>query len=102
MPAGSSQPFRAAGTVSLSATTTPASIALAGGGDSVLITNAASSIAFVRFGADATVSANTGDMPVLPNSQILIAVNSLIQNAAAVLTSGTGSVYFTRGDGSNL
>ena len=102
MPAGSSHPFRPSGTASLSASTMPASVGLAGGGDSVLVTNAASSIAFVRFGADATVTANAGDMPVLPNSRMLIAVNSLIRSAAAVLVSGTGSVYFTRGDGSNL
>ena len=102
MSAGSSQPFRPAGTVALSASTSSASIPLAGGGDSVLITNASAAVAFVRFGADASVAATASDTPVLPNARILLGVNSLIGYGAAALTSGTGSVYFTRGDGSYL
>jgi hypothetical protein len=102
MPAGSSHPFRPAGTSALSTSTTSASILLAGGGDSVLVTNAAASIAFIRFGSDSSVTATTADLPVLPNSRAMVAVNSLIRNAAAVLASGTGNVYFTRGDGSHF
>jgi hypothetical protein len=42
------------------------------------------------------------DMPVLPNSRVMLAVNFLITYAATVLTSGSGAVLLTRGDGSYL
>jgi hypothetical protein len=41
-------------------------------------------------------------MPVLPNSKVMLAINSLITHASAVLMSGSGPVLFTRGDGSFL
>lgn len=102
MSIGSSQPFRPAGTVSLAARTSSANVALAGGGESLLVTNASGSVAFVRLGNDKTVTATTSDTPVLPSTCILLGVNPLITTAAAVLASGTGDVYFTLGDGSSI
>lgn len=102
MPVGATSPFRPTGTASLSATTSGNSILLQGGGDSVVVTNTTASLAFVRFGADPTVTASGADMPVLPNSRVMLAINSLITYASAVLTSGSGPVLFTRGDGSFL
>lgn len=102
MSIGSTQPFRPTGTVSLAAGTTSISAALMGGGDSVVVTNATGSLAFVRFGADATVTASASDMPVLAGSRIMVAVNPLITHAAATLASGGGLVLLTRGDGSFL
>lgn len=96
------QPFRAAGTVSLASGVASANVALAGGGESVVVTNTAGSLAYVRFGADSTVTASSADMPVLPNSRVLLAVNPLITYAAVVLASGAGTVLFTRGDGCYL
>ena len=75
-------------------------MALAGGGDSVVVTNTSASLAYVRFGADPSVSASTADMPVMANSRVMLSVNSLVSYAAAVLASGSGTVLFTRGDGS--
>ena len=100
MAMGSTQPFRPVGTVSLAAGTGSTAVALAGGGESVVVTNTAGTLAFVRFGADPSVAATTADMPVLPGSRVMLAANSLITYAAALLTSGSGSVLFTRGDGS--
>ena len=100
MAIGSIQPFRPAGTVSLAAGTSSASVALAGGGESVVVTNTAAALVFVRFGADLTVAASAADMPVLPGARVMLAANPLITYAAAVLASGTGAVLFTRGDGS--
>jgi len=54
----------------------------------------------VRFGADASVAATAADMPVLPGARVMLAANPLITYAAAALASGSGSVLFTRGDGS--
>jgi len=102
MATGSITPFRPTGTVSLSAGTTSASVQLAGGGDSVVVTNTAAAIAYVRFGADPSVAASAADMPILPNAQAMPGVNFLIKYAAAVLASGSGAILLTRGDGSYL
>jgi hypothetical protein len=99
---GSITPFRPTGTVSLSAGTTSATVPLTGGGDSVVVTNSSASLAYVRFGADGSVSASPEDMPVMANSKVMLSVNFLIGYAAAVLVAGGGSILFTRGDGSFL
>lgn len=100
MPNGSTSPFRPSGTVSLAATTATANIMLTGGGETVVVTNTSSSIAFIRFGSDPSVTATANDMPVLANSRIILAINSLITYASAILQSGSGTVIFSRGDGS--
>lgn len=100
MPLGSVSPFRPTGTASLSAGNAAASVALAGGGDSVVVTNTAGTLAFVRFGSDPTVAASQADMPVLPGDRIILSVNSLISFASAIMPSGSGTILFSRGDGS--
>lgn len=102
MAIGSVTPFRPTGTASISSGTTSVSTQLVGGGDTVVVTNTTAALAYVKFGADPSVSASTGDMPVLPNTRVVLAVNSLIGYAAAILTSGGGAMLFTRGDGSFL
>ena len=102
MATGTVTPFRPTGTVSINAGTTSASVQLAGGGDSVVVTNITASLAYVRFGADPSVTASPADMPILPNARVMLAVNSLITYGAAVLASGSGAVLLTRGDGSYL
>jgi hypothetical protein len=100
MPLGSISPFRPTGTIGITATTTPANAALTGGGDTVVVTNPTTSLAYVRFGSDSTVAASTTDTPVLPNSRVMLALNTLITYGSAVLQSGTGTIFFSRGDGS--
>ena len=102
MAIGSTSGFRPTGTAILNAGTLSGSVPLTGGGESIVVTNPTPYLGFVRFGADPTVSATSNDMPVLPTSRVLLAVNGLISNAAGVLVNGSGSVYFTRGDGSFL
>jgi hypothetical protein len=58
------------------------------------------SLAYVRFGADPSISASNADMPVMANARMMLAVNSLVRYAAAVLAAGSGTLLFTRGDGS--
>ena len=41
------------------------------------MTHPTASLAFVRFGADQTVAATNADMPVLPNTRVMLS-NSLI------------------------
>ncbi len=67
-----------------------------------MVTNTSASLAYVRFGADPSVSASAADMPVMANSRVMLSVNSLVSYAAAVLTAGSGIVLLTRGDGSYL
>jgi hypothetical protein len=100
MAIGSINPFRPTGTVSLNAGIASATVQLTGGGDSVVVTNPTASLAYVRFGADPSVSASPVDMPVMANSKVMLAVNGLVGYAAAVFATGSGSILFTRGDGS--
>lgn len=99
MAIGSNQPFRASGTTQLSAGSSSTSTALNGGGESVLIYNASSSPAFVRFGTDSTVVASATDTPIPANARMLMHIGSFVITAAAILSSGSGLVFFTRGDG---
>ena len=72
MPIGSVSPFRPTGTVSVSASSVSANIRLSGGGDSVVVTNTSSGLAYIRFGSDVSVVrhnigyADTGKQPTDP------------------------------------
>ncbi len=100
MPLGSAVAFRPTGTTSVTAGSISANAPLAGGGDSVVVTNTTNALAFIRFGSDSTVVATPNDMPILPASRLILSVNSLISYAAAICPSGSGSILFSRGDGS--
>jgi hypothetical protein len=93
------QPFRPAGTLTVAASTANARGALVGGGNSVLVFNSTTSVAFVRFGTDSTVTATAADTPIPPGLRMLVDAGPFIQQAAVLLASGTGNVYFSRGDG---
>lgn len=99
MSAGASLPFRPAGTASVAGSTSAATVALVGAGSSVLVYNDAGAVAFVRFGM-AGIAAGMGDTPVPAGARMLVDAGRLATFASAVLASGTGSVFFTRGDGS--
>ena len=100
MPTGSVSPFRVTGTASLAGGTSSSNVALLGGGDTIVVTNTSSSIAFVRFGSDVTVTASSADMPVLGNGKVMLSINSLITYGAAIIPAASGTLYFSRGDGS--
>jgi hypothetical protein len=102
MPLGSVSPFRPTGTVSVSVGNVSSNTALSGGGDSIVVTNATTSLGYVRFGSDMTVTASIADMPVLGGSRIILSINSLISYAAAISPLGSGSILFSRGDGSTI
>jgi hypothetical protein len=99
MSTGSTQPFRPAGTASAAASTTVRTIALAGGGSAVLVYNASSATAFFRLGGATGLSATTSDTPVPPGARMLVGGGPFVSFAAVVLSAGTGTVYFTLGDG---
>jgi hypothetical protein len=100
MSMGSTQPFRSAGTAHLAAGTSSANVPLVGGGEAVLIYNSSSAVAYVRFGTDATISASAADTPIPPGARMLMHLGGpFVTTAAAVLAAGSGTVFFTRGDG---
>ena len=85
MSTGSTQPFRPAGTASAAATNSVSSIALVGGGNAVLIYNSAAS--------------TVNDTPVPAGGRMLVGGGPFVNHAAVLLSSGSGTVYFTLGDG---
>jgi hypothetical protein len=99
MSLGSTQPFRPAGTVTISAGSSSTRASLAGAGEAVLVTNTASGTAFIRFGTDNSVVASAADMPVPAGARLLLHAGNFASTVAVVLNSGSGSVYVTRGDG---
>lgn len=104
MAVGSTQPLKPAGTVMVACAGASANAALVGGGGSALVFNASADIAFVRFGTDGTVTANPAtDTPIPPGGTRLLSIGPLAKWAAAAIDAGgtgTGDVYFTRGEGS--
>lgn len=97
--AGSVQPFRMAGVVTIAASTAAASVSLAGAGDDLVVTNTSAAVAFVVF--DSTATAANG-FPVLPGSRVLLGGARLATSVSVILASGTGSVVVARGDGSAI
>jgi hypothetical protein len=107
MSTGSTQPFNPAATVSIAATTASQAVASGipappsgvGGPDAVLVYNSSPAVAFVAFGSAAPTANPATSYPIPPGASRLIAVNGLVNFAAAVLLAGTGTVYFSFGTG---
>ena len=85
-----------ASTVSLSPTTTSSNTAITAGASRLVVTNYGSDVVFVSF-ADSSATAATTDLPVLPNSQIIISCTVTAASVAArTATAASGvTVYFT-------
>jgi len=99
MSTGANQPFRPAGTVAAAASTTVTTVTLNGGGGAVLIYNASTAIAFFRLGGASGLTATTADTPIPAGGRMLVDAGPFVRNAAVLLSSGSGTVYFTLGDG---
>jgi hypothetical protein len=107
MSTGSVQAFRHSGSIWLSAGTTSVNAALPPGGEALVIYNATGDIAYVAVGGDNTIVAtnDTGpaqtdlSYPVPPYSRALLHCGAFAQYVAVVLSSGSGGVIVSRGDG---
>jgi hypothetical protein len=99
MSTGSTQPFRPAGTAALAASTSSANVALKGGGTTVLVYNSSAATAFFQLGAASGLSASQASTPVPAGARMLVEAGPFVTYAAAILAAGTGTVYFTIGDG---
>jgi hypothetical protein len=100
LPAGTVSLFKPISTVSITSSTVSANVQLAGSGEALMITNASDSLAYIRFGSDSSVTATMADTPVLPGSKVLFQCGPFVSYCAAALDSGSGPIYFTRGEGS--
>lgn len=112
MTVGANQPLSSsATTVVLAAAVTTARLPLLGFGDTILVSNSTTGWAFVAFGDVNVIAVADAGIPVPPGASMLIRhpiANTIVQGtasqpvqyAAAILSTGTGKVYFTRGDGS--
>lgn len=91
--------FMPNGSASTSAatSTTSASAALDAYSNNVRVYNAGATAAFIRFAVGATTAVVT-DMPIAPGAtEVFTKGNATV--ASAILASGTGTVYFTCGEG---
>ncbi|HEX7388650.1 MAG TPA: hypothetical protein VF286_00970 [Acidiphilium sp.] len=100
MSTGSVAPFLpASATVALVASTTSASAPIAGCGGAVVFLNSSSSIAFVKLGAG-PLTATASDLPIPPGGRAIVRADRYVTEAAAILMSGSGTVFVTPGSGS--
>lgn len=94
-------------TKNVSGTTTSANVLVTngspGGRVQVRIVNPGTTTAFVKFGSDNNVAAvATADVPVLGGSSSILTANVPADGtlyAAAIMASGTATIYFTPGAG---
>ncbi len=98
MSTGSVAPFALAGSVTIAATTTATTAACPPAGDVVVITNLASSAAYVSLSQPAAVG-GVNCAVVLPGQKRIMAINIYVDAVSAVLVSGSGSVVFEVGTG---
>lgn len=98
MTVGSVNPFKPAQTLTIAASTAAASASLPIPGDAVLIFNSTSAVAFVAVGTGA-VTATTASYPVPAGGRALIATGPYVNALSVVLSTGSGTVYATVGDG---
>lgn len=91
-------PCQGAG-VTLSATTSNANAPFTAGIalSNVAVTNAGTSVAFIRMGVGAQ-TATTSDMAIAPNVTLIL-TKGLADNIAAICASGTATVYAIPGEG---
>lgn len=93
--------FTPSGTVSLAATTTTGSVALATSPvnrKDVVVHNAGTTLAFIKFGGSSVTAAVT-DFPVPAGAQIRVHAGDYTY-VAGIMASSTATLYFTSGVGS--
>lgn len=88
-------------TVSISATTSSANVALPSGvpARQLRIFNNAGAVAFVAFGGSGITASTSTSVPIAVGAVEVLSIPSEANYVAAILASGTGSIYFTVGFG---
>lgn len=65
----------------------------------MLIYNSAAATAFIRFGMNASTVSTASDTPIPAGARMLIHAGEFAKTVAVLLASGSGDVYFSRGQG---
>ncbi|GAN79781.1 hypothetical protein [Acidocella aminolytica] len=104
MAVGANQPFKGVDSQAIACTGAPANAALPGSGESVLIYNAGTVVAFVLFGGNAASVSEpqTYGLAIPPGGSRLLGVSkfdNFIGAAFAADGTGTGTLYVSRGSG---
>lgn len=101
---GQIQSFRANGCVSAAATTTSQDVTLPSGGDTIVVDNAGSDFCFVNFGGSAVVAtgAPNPSLPVPAGQHRQFACPVTVTTVGVIMNTGTGTIFFTRGDGTAI
>lgn len=91
--------FTPGATASISVTTSSARVALPAGGGQLAVLNNGGGVVFIKFG-DSTVTAAVTDIPVEIGVARGFTPPGTATHVAAIIASGTATVYFTAGEGS--
>jgi len=92
-------PFKvAAATTAIAASTTSTSGAIAPGSGAVRIYNASTAVAFWRTGQGSPTALVT-DTPIAAGAVEVFSISDKDNAAAVISPSGTGTIYFTPGEG---
>lgn len=94
-----------ANSVTLAATAAAAPVTLTApasriGNNQLMISNTASTWAYVNLGTAALNAATVANsMPVAPGAMVVVTIDPTVTTASVILASGTGNVTFTAGEG---
>ncbi len=101
MALGQNPAFVLAGVAVINAGTVSAGVALVGSGDTAVVTNASTALAWVAFGGGASPPVATpGTGYAVPaGAQRVVGCGTLATQVGVVLASGAGAVYVERGSG---
>jgi hypothetical protein len=101
MPIGIASSTSLTGILTPDASTTSSSIRLAGGRESIGVRYPTASLTKGRFCRDPLASEPWADVPMLLGSRVVLSAKSFFTHttATAMLTSGSGGVFYTRGYG---
>lgn len=91
--------YTATNTISGSTTSASATWGAADqGGDCIRVFNSTTAIAYIKYGKGAQ-TATSADLPIAPGGVEVIGVSDGVDTVAVLLSTGTGSVYVTKGTG---
>lgn len=69
-------------------------------GRQIMVTSpSANPLCFIKLGSGASLAATTSDTPILPGTVQTFGVIDVDDHIAAIVASGTGTLYITIGDG---
>lgn len=93
-------PLSFGATTSLSATSTTGNAALPTlNSNQIIVTNLGPDLAYIKFGADNTITATTAAYPLLPGTQAAFSINPTLLYLAAITASTTATIKMTAADG---